>query len=87
MAGQDRAHVLDLEVALDHGFGQVAEGRRGDGGDAQDQALPPRAVQQQGQQQAPATTQASAEPAKPSQVFFGLIAGAIGCRPRRMPAR
>jgi hypothetical protein len=26
------------------------------------------------------------DPAKPSQDFFGLIVGAIGCRPRNTPA-
>ena len=31
----------------------------------------------------PATRQATAEPAKPSQVFFGLMTGAIRWRPPR----
>ena len=35
---------------------------------------------------APATMPATCEPAKPSQDFFGLIVGAIGCRPASTPA-
>ena len=31
--------------------------------------------------------QASADPAKPSQVFFGLIPGDILCLPRKIPAK
>jgi hypothetical protein len=38
-------------------------------------------------QSVPAARQATAEPAKPSQVFFGLIAGAIGWRPTVIPAK
>ncbi len=30
---------------------------------------------------------ATCEPAKPSQDFFGLIVGAIGCRPASTPGR
>ena len=33
----------------------------------------------------PATRAATTEPAKPSQVFFGLILGAIGCFPKERP--
>ena len=40
-----------------------------------------------GSMMAPATTQASAEPANPSQVFFGLITGTIRWRPSRMPVK
>ncbi len=35
----------------------------------------------------PAARQAMTEPASPSQVFFGLITGAIGCLPNEMPAK
>ena len=51
------------------------------------EALPDVTVQQQRQRIAPAARQARMDPAKPSQVFFGLMAGAIGCRPMRMPAK
>lgn len=33
----------------------------------------------------PMTMLAATDPAKPSQVFFGLIRGAIGCLPRLSP--
>ena len=34
----------------------------------------------------PPTTQATVEPAKPSQLLAGLTVGAIGCRPSTTPA-
>ena len=34
----------------------------------------------------PPTMQSSTEPAKPSQDFFGLMVGAMGCLPKRTPA-
>src|SRR5699024_9004957 len=36
---------------------------------------------------APATVHPTTEPPKPSQVLFGLITGAILCRPNRIPAK
>ncbi|OAX67731.1 hypothetical protein A5N15_01285 [Rothia kristinae] len=38
-------------------------------------------------QRMPTATEPTMEPAKPSQVFFGLIRGAMGCLPHRTPAR
>ena len=39
-----------------------------------------------GSSTAPPTAQNSADPAKPSQDFFGLTVGAIGCLPNSTPA-
>ncbi len=36
---------------------------------------------------APPATHRITDPASPSQVFFGLIAGTIRCLPNRMPAK
>ena len=47
MTGQQGAHVLDVEIALDDGFNQVAEGGGEHRGGAGEQALPGMAVQQQ----------------------------------------
>src|SRR5580693_4569779 len=45
VARQQRPHVLDPQIPLDHGLGEVAEHRGGDHGGAEDGALPPVAVQ------------------------------------------
>ena len=49
-------------------------------------APPRRHVEQQAQQQRAADRRGDHEPAKPSHDFFGLIAGAIGCLPKKTPA-
>ena len=86
--GQQAAHVLDAEVALDHRLAEVAEGGGDHDGQAEQQRPATRlAVEQQSAAAtAPPTAQNSADPAKPSQDFFGLTVGAIGCLPNSTPA-
>ena len=81
------AHVLDAEVALDHRLAQVAE-RGHHHRDQPEQRRPPtrRRRSSTTTRTTPATTQVSADPAKPSHDFFGEITGAIGCLPNSTPA-
>jgi len=60
-----------IPVALDHRLDEVAEGRGGQGGGTQDQALPDVAVQQLGQADSPAARQKTADPARPSRSSSG----------------
>ena len=68
--GSTVAHVLDLQVPLDHRLGQVAEGGRGDGRGAQDDALPDVAVQQPRQQDRAA---GEADEHRPGEALPGLL--------------
>ena len=80
MAGKQGAHVLDAQVALDHGLGQVAEDGGGQGRDAGDDALPPVTVQHRREHDRARHDAEESGAPSPSQVFFGETTGASCAR-------
>ena len=79
VAGQQAAHVLDPEVALDQRLDEIAE-RRADHEQRTGERRPPTTARRASAVtvRTPVIIPATKEPAKPSHDFFGLIDGAIG---------
>ena len=83
MAADERAHVLDAQVALDDAHGQVAQLAA----DADDQAgedqFPRREVREGELHNSHGNTiETASAPSEPSQVFLGLMLLRSGCRPK-----
>src|SRR6185437_16417099 len=75
VAREQGAHVLDGQVALDHGFGQVAENGGGERRDARDDALPPVTVEQCREQY---RARHNAKESRAREAFPGFLRGDDG---------
>jgi hypothetical protein len=70
MAGQDRRHVLGVQIALDARLHQIAQSRRGHRAGADNQAGPERPVQEQSR---PERTGREAGNHRPAKTLPGLF--------------